>query len=246
MVYWCWTLPLSLLHAATSAFSAWTKTCSDPRRCEQTSQSLYNVCVHVSGNRPAAVVILPSHLANDFEDFCRSNPAPLPLLYRSQPVTRHSDVRYSYTPHAVQASHRLSQTLTLYSVWICYRIHCISPTVCLSSGQMSLSTVCMRRVAWWKLCLICRVTPGKQGILKQCRTTPTPQITGRTPQGLDLTLGSQQFHRSFLLLLSELNQSSRTWCVSIWAATLASRTACRKQASLSGTSARIGYATNIC
>uniref|UniRef100_A0A4W6FRT3 D-glutamate cyclase n=1 Tax=Lates calcarifer TaxID=8187 RepID=A0A4W6FRT3_LATCA len=32
----------------------------------------------------ANVIILPSHLANDFEAFCRCNPAPLPLLHRSQ------------------------------------------------------------------------------------------------------------------------------------------------------------------
>uniref|UniRef100_A0A3Q2YHE8 Uncharacterized protein n=1 Tax=Hippocampus comes TaxID=109280 RepID=A0A3Q2YHE8_HIPCM len=35
--------------------------------------------------RQANVVIVPKHLAKDFEVFCRSNPAPLPLLYCSQP-----------------------------------------------------------------------------------------------------------------------------------------------------------------
>ncbi|XP_077394561.1 D-glutamate cyclase, mitochondrial isoform X2 [Festucalex cinctus] len=37
-----------------------------------------------SGYQQANVVIVPKHLANDFEAFCRSNPGPLPLLYRSQ------------------------------------------------------------------------------------------------------------------------------------------------------------------
>ncbi|XP_032356022.1 D-glutamate cyclase, mitochondrial isoform X2 [Etheostoma spectabile] len=41
-------------------------------------------CSMDSGYLQANVVILPNHLANDFEAFCRKNPAPLPLLYRSQ------------------------------------------------------------------------------------------------------------------------------------------------------------------
>uniref|UniRef100_A0AAQ5ZLX4 Uncharacterized protein n=1 Tax=Amphiprion ocellaris TaxID=80972 RepID=A0AAQ5ZLX4_AMPOC len=47
----------------------------------------------------AGVVVLPNHLADDFEAFCRSNPAPLPLLYRSQsgetscpPLAKHADI----------------------------------------------------------------------------------------------------------------------------------------------------------
>uniref|UniRef100_A0A671TFU6 D-glutamate cyclase n=1 Tax=Sparus aurata TaxID=8175 RepID=A0A671TFU6_SPAAU len=59
------------------------------------------VCVCVcSGYQQANVVILPSHLADDFEAFCHRNPAPLPLLYRSQsgetscpPLAKHADIR---------------------------------------------------------------------------------------------------------------------------------------------------------
>ncbi|XP_061742092.1 D-glutamate cyclase, mitochondrial-like [Nerophis ophidion] len=36
------------------------------------------------GYRQAHLVILPKHLADDFEAFCHSNPAPLPLLERRQ------------------------------------------------------------------------------------------------------------------------------------------------------------------
>uniref|UniRef100_A0A8C2Z851 D-glutamate cyclase n=1 Tax=Cyclopterus lumpus TaxID=8103 RepID=A0A8C2Z851_CYCLU len=56
-----------------------------------------------NGYQQANVVILPSHLADDFEAFCRRNPAPLPLLYRSQtgetscpPLARDADI--SLTP----------------------------------------------------------------------------------------------------------------------------------------------------
>ncbi|XP_054862099.1 putative hydro-lyase OCAR_7359/OCA5_c07590 isoform X2 [Amphiprion ocellaris] len=52
------------------------------------------------GYQQAGVVVLPNHLADDFEAFCRSNPAPLPLLYRSQsgetscpPLAKHADIR---------------------------------------------------------------------------------------------------------------------------------------------------------
>ncbi|XP_054861507.1 putative hydro-lyase OCAR_7359/OCA5_c07590 isoform X1 [Amphiprion ocellaris] len=51
------------------------------------------------GYQQAGVVVLPNHLADDFEAFCRSNPAPLPLLYRSQsgetscpPLAKHADI----------------------------------------------------------------------------------------------------------------------------------------------------------
>uniref|UniRef100_A0A672I328 D-glutamate cyclase-like C-terminal domain-containing protein n=1 Tax=Salarias fasciatus TaxID=181472 RepID=A0A672I328_SALFA len=54
----------------------------------------------VSGYQQANVVVLPHHLADDFEAFCRSNPAPLPLLYRSKlgetgcpPLAQHADIR---------------------------------------------------------------------------------------------------------------------------------------------------------
>ncbi|XP_062253520.1 D-glutamate cyclase, mitochondrial-like isoform X3 [Platichthys flesus] len=53
----------------------------------------------MSGYMQANVAILPNHLADDFEAFCQSNPASLPLLYRSQsgetscpPLARHADI----------------------------------------------------------------------------------------------------------------------------------------------------------
>uniref|UniRef100_A0A3P8S8I3 Uncharacterized protein n=1 Tax=Amphiprion percula TaxID=161767 RepID=A0A3P8S8I3_AMPPE len=59
-------------------------------------QSLAEMAVEFAG---AGVVVLPNHLADDFEAFCRSNPAPLPLLYRSQsgetscpPLAKHADI----------------------------------------------------------------------------------------------------------------------------------------------------------
>lgn len=55
----------------------------------------------VSGYLQANVAILPNHLASYFEAFCRSNPAPLPLLYCSQsgetscqPLAKEADIRY--------------------------------------------------------------------------------------------------------------------------------------------------------
>lgn len=60
-----------------------------------------NCVFDYSGYQQANVVILPSHLANDFEAFCRSNSAPLPLLYRSQSgetscdsLAANADIRY--------------------------------------------------------------------------------------------------------------------------------------------------------
>lgn len=37
------------------------------------------------GYEQANVVILPASVASDFEEFCRINSAPFPLLYRSKP-----------------------------------------------------------------------------------------------------------------------------------------------------------------
>lgn len=61
-------------------------------------------CVCATGYQQANVVILPKHLANDFEAFCNKNPGPLPLLYRSQtgetsclPLAKDADIRYSHT-----------------------------------------------------------------------------------------------------------------------------------------------------
>lgn len=59
-----------------------------------------HLCVCVTGYQQANLIILPKHLANDFEAFCRKNPAPLPLLYRSQsgetaclPLAKNADIR---------------------------------------------------------------------------------------------------------------------------------------------------------
>lgn len=59
----------------------------------------------VPGYQQANVVILPSRLADDFEEFCCRNPGPLPLLYRSKsgetscwPLAEHADIRcHSYS-----------------------------------------------------------------------------------------------------------------------------------------------------
>ncbi|XP_070776627.1 D-glutamate cyclase, mitochondrial [Enoplosus armatus] len=61
-----------------------------------------------SGFQQANVVILPKHLANDFEALCRRNPAPLPLLYRSQSgetscpsLAKHADIRTDISQYCV-------------------------------------------------------------------------------------------------------------------------------------------------
>ncbi|XP_077419712.1 D-glutamate cyclase, mitochondrial isoform X2 [Vanacampus margaritifer] len=61
-----------------------------------------------NGYQQANVVIVPKHLANDFEAFCRSNPAPMPLLYRSQPgetscpiLAKDADIRTDISQYRV-------------------------------------------------------------------------------------------------------------------------------------------------
>ncbi|KAM6973798.1 D-glutamate cyclase, mitochondrial [Aplochiton taeniatus] len=61
-----------------------------------------------AGYLQANVLILPSSMANDFEEFCRRNPAPLPLLYRSQPgesscppLAAQADVRTDISQYCV-------------------------------------------------------------------------------------------------------------------------------------------------
>uniref|UniRef100_A0A3P8S808 Uncharacterized protein n=1 Tax=Amphiprion percula TaxID=161767 RepID=A0A3P8S808_AMPPE len=56
--------------------------------------------IRTTAGLQAGVVVLPNHLADEFEAFCHSNPAPLPLLYRSQsgetscpPLAKHADIR---------------------------------------------------------------------------------------------------------------------------------------------------------
>ncbi|XP_027131026.1 D-glutamate cyclase, mitochondrial isoform X2 [Larimichthys crocea] len=70
------------------------------------------------GYQQANVVILPNHLANDFEAFCRLNPAPLPLLYRSQsgetsclPLAKHADIRTDISQYCVYEDGRLVETV---------------------------------------------------------------------------------------------------------------------------------------
>ena len=53
-----------------------------------------------AGYMQANIVVLPRELADDFEQFCRRNSAPLPLLYRSKPgevgappLAKDSDIR---------------------------------------------------------------------------------------------------------------------------------------------------------
>uniref|UniRef100_A0A667Z2K2 D-glutamate cyclase n=1 Tax=Myripristis murdjan TaxID=586833 RepID=A0A667Z2K2_9TELE len=71
-----------------------------------------SVCVCFPGYQQANVVILPSHLANDFQAFCHSNPGPLPLLYRSQagetacpPLARDFDIRCNTDTHTHTHTH---------------------------------------------------------------------------------------------------------------------------------------------
>ncbi|XP_031177248.1 D-glutamate cyclase, mitochondrial isoform X2 [Sander lucioperca] len=77
------------------------------RRSLRFFRSIFNSSMD-SGYQQANVVILPNHLANDFEAFCRKNPAPLPLLYRSQsgetacpPLARHADIRTDISQYYV-------------------------------------------------------------------------------------------------------------------------------------------------
>ncbi|XP_024125735.1 D-glutamate cyclase, mitochondrial isoform X1 [Oryzias melastigma] len=71
------------------------------------------------GFQQANLLILPSHLANDFEDFCRRNPAPLPLLYRSKPgetscppLAGGADVRTDVSQYRVYEEGRLVKTVS--------------------------------------------------------------------------------------------------------------------------------------
>ncbi|XP_076604540.1 D-glutamate cyclase, mitochondrial isoform X2 [Chaetodon auriga] len=71
------------------------------------------------GYQQANVVILPNHLANDFEAFCSKNPAPLPLLYRSQsgetscvPLAEHADIRTDISQYCVYEEGCLVKTVS--------------------------------------------------------------------------------------------------------------------------------------
>ncbi|XP_041809898.1 D-glutamate cyclase, mitochondrial [Chelmon rostratus] len=72
-----------------------------------------------NGYQQANVVILPNHLANDFEAFCRQNPAPLPLLYRSQsgetsclPLAENADIRTDVSQYCVYEEGCLVKTVS--------------------------------------------------------------------------------------------------------------------------------------
>ncbi|MED6282244.1 hypothetical protein CHARACLAT_030025, partial [Characodon lateralis] len=67
----------------------------------------------------ANVVVLPTSLADDFESFCYNNPAPLPLLYRSQsgetscvPVAKNADIRTDIAQYCVYEEGRLVKTIS--------------------------------------------------------------------------------------------------------------------------------------
>ncbi|XP_008299197.1 UPF0317 protein C14orf159 homolog, mitochondrial [Stegastes partitus] len=71
------------------------------------------------GYQQANVVVLPNQLADDFEAFCRSNPAPLPLLYRSQsgetscpPLAKQADIRTDVSQYCVYEEGRLVKTVS--------------------------------------------------------------------------------------------------------------------------------------
>ncbi|XP_004569985.1 D-glutamate cyclase, mitochondrial isoform X1 [Maylandia zebra] len=72
-----------------------------------------------NGYQQANVVVLPNQLADDFHAFCRSNPAPLPLLYRSQsgetscpPLAQHADIRTDISQYCVYEDGRLVKTVS--------------------------------------------------------------------------------------------------------------------------------------
>ncbi|KAI3367993.1 hypothetical protein L3Q82_026816 [Scortum barcoo] len=72
-----------------------------------------------NGYQQANVVILPNHLAADFEALCRRNPAPLPLLYRSQsgetscPVlAKNADIRTDISQYCVYEEGLLVKTVS--------------------------------------------------------------------------------------------------------------------------------------
>ncbi|XP_015255989.1 PREDICTED: UPF0317 protein C14orf159 homolog, mitochondrial isoform X2 [Cyprinodon variegatus] len=76
-------------------------------------------CSSFKGYQQANVVVLPSHLADDFEDFCHCNSAPLPLLYRSQsgepscsPLAKNADVRTDIPEYCVYEEGRLVKTVS--------------------------------------------------------------------------------------------------------------------------------------
>uniref|UniRef100_A0A3P8SAS3 D-glutamate cyclase n=1 Tax=Amphiprion percula TaxID=161767 RepID=A0A3P8SAS3_AMPPE len=89
------------------------------------------------GYQQANVVVLPNHLADDFEAFCRSNPAPLPLLYRSQsgetscpPLAKHADIRTDISQYCVYEEGCLVETVSslaasgLWSDMVCFYLGC--------------------------------------------------------------------------------------------------------------------------
>ncbi|XP_041827373.1 D-glutamate cyclase, mitochondrial isoform X2 [Melanotaenia boesemani] len=76
------------------------------------------------GYQQANVVILPNQLADDFEAFCRRNPAPLPLLYRSQsgetscpPLAEQADIRKDVSQYCLYEDGRLVRTLSSLHSW---------------------------------------------------------------------------------------------------------------------------------
>uniref|UniRef100_A0A8C4DWN1 D-glutamate cyclase n=1 Tax=Dicentrarchus labrax TaxID=13489 RepID=A0A8C4DWN1_DICLA len=78
----------------------------------------------------ANVVVLPNHLANDFEAFCRKNPAPLPLLYRSQsgetscqPLAKNADIRTDISQYCVYEEGRLVKTVSSLQSYKLQAVH---------------------------------------------------------------------------------------------------------------------------
>ncbi|KAM4723804.1 D-glutamate cyclase, mitochondrial isoform 2-T2 [Anableps anableps] len=76
-------------------------------------------CWKSPGYQQANVVVLPSRLADDFEGFCLRNPAPLPLLYRSQsgettcePLAKNADIRTDVSRFCIYEDGRLVKTVS--------------------------------------------------------------------------------------------------------------------------------------
>uniref|UniRef100_A0A3Q4BRV4 D-glutamate cyclase-like C-terminal domain-containing protein n=1 Tax=Mola mola TaxID=94237 RepID=A0A3Q4BRV4_MOLML len=96
------------------------------------------LCVYGTGYQQANVIMLPKNLADDFEEFCCKNPAPLPLLYRSQsgeascpPLAKHADIRTDIPQYcAYEDGHLVKTVSSLQS----YRTHLWSDMVCFYQG----------------------------------------------------------------------------------------------------------------
>ncbi|XP_055087186.1 D-glutamate cyclase, mitochondrial isoform X2 [Periophthalmus magnuspinnatus] len=90
------------------------------------------------GFQQANVVVLPSLLSKDFEEFCRNNVAPLPLLYVSKPgemtckpLAQHADIRTDISQYCVYENGKLLKTVSSLNAYtsslkdmVCFYLGC--------------------------------------------------------------------------------------------------------------------------